>query len=159
VFLSWYSVGGQDLYLGALTENPDVLVAAPSPSVVVSLGPVVEPCGEDGEVQLDIVALGTAFDPTCLVAPAAEPFVINFDNEDPVASTGVHNIGIYDGPDKAVEYFVGDPVEGPLQVEYGVDPIDAGEYFFQCDYHPLTMTGTFLAIEAGGGGGGGGGGG
>ncbi|MGZ8567117.1 MAG: cupredoxin domain-containing protein [Actinomycetota bacterium] len=155
VFLSWYAATGQDLYLGALTENPDILVAAPSPSVVVSVGPVVAPCGEDGEVQLDILALGTAFDPTCLVAPAAEPFVINFDNQDPVASTGPHNVAIYDGPDKATEYFIGDAVDGPAQVEYTVDPIEAGEYFFQCDFHPLTMTGTFVSLEGAGGGGGG----
>jgi hypothetical protein len=159
VFLSWYAATGQDLYLGALTENPDILVAAPSPSVVVSLGPVAAPCGEDGEIQLDIIAVNTAFDPTCLVAPAAEPFVINFDNQDPVGSTGPHNVAIYTDSAATGSLFVGDLIDGPAQVEYEAPAIDAGEYFFRCDVHPTVMTGTFVALEGGGGGGNGGGGG
>jgi hypothetical protein len=159
VFLSWYAATGRDLYLGALTENPDILVAAPSPSVVVSLGPVAAPCGEDGEIQLDIIAVNTAFDPTCLVAPAAEPFVINFDNQDPVGSTGPHNVAIYTDSAAPGSLFVGDLIDGPAPGEYEAPAIDAGAYFFRCDVHPTVMTGTFVALEGGGGGGNGGGGG
>ena len=45
----------------------------------------------------------------------------------------------------------------PTRSTVDVPAIDAGDYFFQCDVHPATMTGTLAVIESGGGGGGGGG--
>jgi plastocyanin len=40
-----------------------------------------------------------------------------------------------------------------------VPPLQPGSYFFHCEVHPTTMTGTIQAAEGEGGGGGGGGGG
>jgi plastocyanin len=107
------------------------------------------------------VAEGTAFDPTCLVAPAGEPFSIDFDNRDDAGATGPHNIAIAvdEAAITADPIFTGDPVNGPDTVTYDVPAIpDEGSYFFRCDFHPATMTGT-LAVVAGGGGNGGGNGG
>jgi plastocyanin len=80
-----------------------------------------------------------------MIAPASEAFTINFDNKDSVSATGQHNIGIYDkqGGD---ELFTGDPVDGPKEVPYDVEALKAGTYFFQCDFHPLQMTGTLQAV-------------
>ena len=78
-----------------------------------------------GKPVLQIVAEGTAFDPTCLVAPAGEPFTIEFDNRDPVAATGPHNIAI--AVDEAAvasdPIFKGDLVNGPDTVAYDVPAI------------------------------------
>ncbi|HEX6132268.1 MAG TPA: cupredoxin domain-containing protein [Actinomycetota bacterium] len=157
VYLSWFDPTTQDLRLGVLGETGDLVLANPSPIPPPEAGGGggEAGCGEDGVLVLDIVAENTAFDPTCLVGPAAEPFEINFDNRDDVNATGPHNVAIYteQGGD---DLFVGELINGPEQVTYPVDPIDAGEYFFQCDVHP-TMVGTFVAVEGGGAGGGGGG--
>ncbi|HUF58091.1 MAG TPA: hypothetical protein VMR89_01170 [Actinomycetota bacterium] len=162
VYLAWYDSENADLRLGTYAEIPDLLIAAPSPAPQPPETPDgVEGCGEDGQPVLQIVAEGTTFDPTCLVAPAGEPFTIEFDNRDPVDATGPHNIAI--AADEASvttdPIFTGDLINGPDTVPYEVPAIpDEGSYFFRCDVHP-TMTGTLAVVAAGGGDGGGGGGG
>ena len=161
VYLAWYDAENADLRLGTYAEIPDLLIAAPSPPPQVPSAPGGEGCGEDGQPVLQIVAEGTAFDPTCLVAPAGEPFTIEFDNRDPVATVGPHNIAIAQDEAAVVSdpIFKGDLVDGPDTVEYEVPAIpDEGNYFFRCDIHP-TMTGTLAVVSGGGGGGDGGGGG
>jgi hypothetical protein len=162
VYLAWYDTENGDLRLGTYAEIADLKIAAPSPAPQAPETPSgAEGCGEDGQPVLQIVAEGTAFDPTCLVAPAGEPFSIDFDNRDDAGATGPHNIAI--AVDEAAiatdPIFTGDPINGPDTVVYDVSAIpDEGDYFFRCDFHPLTMTGV-LAVVAGGGGGGNGGGG
>ena len=111
-------------------------------------------CGADGEILLDIVASGVAWDTSCLVAPAGEAFTVNVDNQD----AGIpHNFDLLteEGGDEIGKTAV-EP--GPVQQTLDVDALDAGEYFYVCDVHPTTMTGTLVAVDRGGGGGGGGGG-
>lgn len=157
VYLAWYEPASGDLRLGAYAEIPDLLIGAPSPPPQVVTAPGPANCGEDGKPVLDIVAQGSTFDPECLVAPAAGPFTINYDNKDPF----VHNIVI--ATDEAAistnPIFKGPDVLGPDQVAIDVPAIDSGDYFFQCTYHPTTMTGTLAVVSAGGGGGNGGAGG
>ena len=157
VFVAWYDPEDGDLRMGAYAEVSDLLIAAPSPPPQVQAAPA-EGCGDNGQIALDLVASGTAFDPQCLVAPAAEGFQVNFDNQDPVTTTGPHNVVIAtDQGAIATDPIAKSPdVAGPDQVTFDVPAIDAGSYFFQCTFHP-TMTGTLVAIEGGGGGGGGGG--
>ena len=157
VYLAWYDAENADLRVGIYGELTDLLIAAPSPTAE-AVAPGVVGCGDDGQPILDIVAEGTAFDTNCLVAPASEPFMINFDNRDPVSATGPHDIAI--GEDQAAvaadPIFNGDDVQGPDQVTYDVPAIpEPGDYFFQCTFHPTTMTGTLAVIEPGRGGGGG----
>jgi plastocyanin len=154
VYLAWYEPEAGDLRLGTYGEISGLKIGVPSP-VPTPAPPNVANCGDDGQLVLDIVAQGSTFDPQCLVAPAAEPFTINYDNKDPF----VHNIVI--ATDEAAitadPVFKGPDVPGPDQVPVDAPAIDAGDYFFQCTYHPATMTGTIAVIESGGGGGGGGG--
>jgi plastocyanin len=76
-----------------------------------------------------------------LRAPAGEPFVLAFENED----DGVqHNVAIYRDDSVEEPLFVGDLVEGPTTVSYGVPAMEAGEYYFRCDVHP-QMDGTLEA--------------
>ncbi|MBI4259948.1 MAG: cupredoxin domain-containing protein [Actinobacteria bacterium] len=98
------------------------------------------------------------FAQTELAAPAGAPFTIAFDNQDPQIQ---HNVAIYsadpiDDP-QAEELFMGEIVAGPVRVDYDVPALESGDYFFRCDVHPTTMTGTLTVQEGGGGGGGGGG--
>jgi hypothetical protein len=145
-YLAWYDTTEGNLEAGILGEPEDIIVARPSPSITVSIGPAPSAgCGEDGAIALDIVAKGTAWDTNCLVAPAGEPFTINIDNQD----AGIpHNLDLFDqagGTSLAATELQAGPVKQTLDV----DPLDAGEYYFQCDAHPTTMTGTLVAIEGG----------
>lgn len=155
VYLSWYDPESQDLLLGMFGEVGDLVLANPSPIPPPSpAAGGAEGCGEDGEIVLDIIAENIAFDPTCLVAPAGEPFSITFENLD----DGIpHNVSVLT-EQNGDEIFREPPFPGVETVQYDLDPLDPGNYFFICDVHP-NMTGTLAAIEGGAGGGGGGGGG
>ena len=90
---------------------------------------------------LKLVAHNMLFDTACLAAPAGKPFTIAFDNQDPAIP---HNVSIYTDDSATTALFNGDVVTGPKKVTYDVPALDAGTYFFRCDVHPTTMTGTFV---------------
>jgi plastocyanin len=147
VFLSWYDTLNEDLMLGVQGDVQNLIVAQPQPSLVPSPPAAAANCGQDKTVQLDIVALGVAFDPTCLVADASKPFTINFDDKDNAASVGQHNIVITETSDIASKaLFTGDLVTGPATVRYPVQALDAGTYGFHCQVHP-QMTGTLAVVK------------
>jgi len=99
-------------------------------------------CAPSPDAALTVCAFDDqAFVSERLSAPAGEPFVIAFENED----DGVpHNVAIYTDDSAEESLFVGDLVEGPATVSYGVPAIDPGEYYFRCDVHP-QMDGTLEA--------------
>jgi len=96
---------------------------------------------EPNGTKLSIAAVNVMFDTDCLAAPADTPFTIAFDNQD----AGVpHNISIYTDDTATKALFTGEMVNGPKTVTYSVKGLPAGTYFFRCDVHPTTMTGTFI---------------
>ncbi len=151
-FLAWYDTEHEDALVGEYGEIEGLAIAAPSPEPV-GVPPVVQPgadCTQAVSGVVQLTALGVAFDATCVEVPAGEPFAIAFGNED----DGVpHNVAIYPSADDlANPLFRGDNVTGVDSIEYQADPLDEGEYYFQCDVHP-TMNGTWNAVAGGGGGG------
>ena len=152
VYVTWYDAASGSLMMGVQGDPGDLMIAQPSPPPSPGSQPATggAECGKDGKIVLDIAASGLAFDPTCLVAPAGQPFSINFDDKDDAATTGPHNIAIATDSAYTDFLFTGELVSGPKQVEYKVDALDAGAYYFRCDVHP-TMTGQFVVIEAKGG--------
>ncbi len=144
VALSWYETTQQNQMIGFLGDLADVLVAQPSPSLTVSQGPPAgAECGNDGKVALDLVAQGLAFDTNCLVATAGAPFTISLDNKDPIP----HNVAIYTDSAATDALFTGDPDNGGVTTYEVKPPLDAGTFFFRCDFHPTTMTGTFVVLK------------
>lgn len=144
VFLAWYDLETQNLLLGVLGEASDILVARPSPTTPpappTSAGPPVE-CPRGG---LELVAPSGAavagFAQTTLSAPADEDFTICFDNQD----SGVqHNVNVYTAaPPDGESVAAGGIIVGPAQELLDVPAQPPAEYFYQCDVHPTTMTGT-----------------
>jgi plastocyanin len=113
--------------------------------------------GGEQEPVVTLAAFNIAFEPTSLDIPAGEAFTLRFNNRD--AQTQ-HNVEIFDNQDFGGQaLFAGDIVTGVRTVNYAVDALPAGDYFFRCIVH-ANMTGTMRAVEPPGGGepGGGGGG-
>jgi plastocyanin len=135
------------MLVGAYGEPSELAVAALSPTPEPGTAPTQPPantdCGSDGVQDLAIAAEGIQFDKDCLVGPSGEPFTLTFDNKDPAIP---HNVAIYTDSSLATPLFVGEVFNGPDVVDYAVDAIDAGSYYFHCDVHP-TMQGTFAAVE------------
>lgn len=101
---------------------------------------------------LPVVAESLQFDTNELSLPAGQPVRISFENKD----VGIlHNIAIYTDASKSTVLFQGEQFPGPAMQEYTVDPLEGGEYYFQCDVH-TTMNGTVVVSADGGGGGEGG---
>ncbi len=147
VFLAWYDLLTENLLLGVLGEASDILVAQPSPTTPpappTSAGPPVE-CPRGGlELVAPSGAAVSGFAQTTLSAPADEDFTICFDNQD----SGVqHNVNVYTAaPPDGESVAAGGIIVGPAQENLDVPGQPAGSYFYQCDVHPTTMTGTLDA--------------
>jgi plastocyanin len=128
---------------------------------MVSGGVAVMAFAPSEEEEAAVVALaapvGAAVDgfaQTSLSVPAERPLTIEFDNQD----VGIqHNVVIFDGEDEgAPVLFDGEVSTGPTTTPYAVEPVAIGSYFFHCEVHPTTMTGTIEAAEVAGEGGEGG---
>jgi plastocyanin/uncharacterized membrane protein len=96
-----------------------------------------DPCEADA-VALDVVSVCAsneqAFDTSSLTAPAGEPFMMLFANED----EGVpHNVAVYTDDSAEESLFVGDQITGPESTTYDVPALDPGSYYFRCDVHPV----------------------
>lgn len=107
--------------------------------------------GPEPGAVVEVAAANLAFEPTTLSVPAGEPFTIAFANQDADVQ---HNVDIFDNQEfSGTALFEGELVTGVVTIEYAVEPLEAGTYFFRCVVHP-TMTGELTAEEGAGGGGG-----
>lgn len=88
------------------------------------------------------------FTQTELTLTAGAQIRMTFQNAD--AGTQ-HNFSLFNGPDaSATRIFEGPLNTGPTTVVYSFKaPDEPGSYFFQCDVHPTTMTGTANVVAGG----------
>jgi plastocyanin len=97
--------------------------------------------GADLSTELELVARNILFDTNRLEAPANTTITLTLDNRD----AGVlHNFALYRGRDAREPIFRGDLFAGVETKEYEFRTPRAGSYFFRCDVHPDTMTGSFV---------------
>lgn len=97
------------------------------------------PPGTNESPGLRLVGKALRFDKKELQAAADEPFTIVFDNREAVP----HNVAIYRSGPPARDQLAATEVEsGPKRQELAVPALPAGTYFYQCDVHQQTMTGT-----------------
>ena len=90
---------------------------------------------------LDLVGKDQQFDRRTLTVSAGAEVTIVFDNQD----AGIlHNVAVYTDSDVGELIFRGELFTGPdMREEKFTAPSAPGSYFFRCDVHPDTMTGTF----------------
>lgn len=155
----WYDVERSDLMVGRHADLADLTIALaspipqPKPVGDGSVPTVPSDCVDAVDGRVTVVAVGVAFtDGSCIRVAADEAFVIDFDNQDPAATAGQHNIAIFPSATALSDVlFRGDLISGPATAEYEVPALAAGQYYFHCDVHP-QMTGQ-VVVEAGAGGG------
>lgn len=144
-YVSWKDTENEDLLVGAYGELEGLAIAEPSPEPPPpdQGGPVTAECTEvqDGVVQ--IVASSLLFDINC-IRTLAEPFTIEFTNEDP----DQHNVSVYPSADDVQNPIVQEPpFNGPGEATYEVPALEVGQSYFQCDVHPTTMNGIVDVVE------------
>lgn len=171
-FVAWYDPAHGDLLLGAYEDVEGLALARPtglaSPAPPPTVPPPTSPpptspspqptgsptggpppgeCPPNGvRITASVGAISNGFDQTELTVPAGEPFTVCFDNKD----TGIpHNWALYTDGSASEQLaqagnFPNDP-PAPALLVAEVPALDPGEYFFRCDYHPTTMTGTLTA--------------
>jgi plastocyanin len=79
------------------------------------------------------------FSTDSLTFAAGKPTTLHFENNEGGVS---HNFAIYTDSSATTPEFKGDPITGPQAIDYDIPKLPAGTYFFRCDIHPTTMTGT-----------------
>jgi plastocyanin len=96
-------------------------------------------------------AAAHGFQDNSLTGPSDTPFTITFDNQDPGVEHDVVVASADPQKDSSAQIFVaGEPgITGVSTVNYASPALPAGKYYFFCQFHPTTMTGT-LTTSAGG---------
>lgn len=96
--------------------------------------------GEDAGFPLRIIGLNERFDPTEVEAPAGV-ITISFDNQD----EGIlHNIRFYEGSNADGRFVRKSELERGPEVQILSMDLQPGSYFYDCEVHPASMTGTLL---------------
>lgn len=88
---------------------------------------------------IEISADDLKFSAPCMVARADEAFVIRFTNDEAAA----HNVALHADRSKATTRLNGDVITGPDKaIDYAVEALPAGDYYFDCIVHPAEMNGS-----------------
>ena len=119
-------------------SEPEVFPTA-APASLASTAP--PPSAPAGTMVLPITAQNLMFNPRSLTAPPNTSVIIRMNNQD---SGVLHNVSVYTNNTATGRIFVStDLSTGPGTKDYSFTTPGAGTYFFRCDVHPDTMTGTF----------------
>jgi hypothetical protein len=117
----------------------------PPPDEGTTPGGTCEPAGRDLQIAAPPGADQDGFDTQCLAAPADKPFTVELVNDDALP----HDWALFTDP-SAAEQLGGGTVEEPVapgdSITYEVDALEPADYFYRCDFHPATMSGT-LVVE------------
>ena len=100
----------------------------------------------DASGVITLSADNLEFSAPCMVANAGQAFTIRFTNDE----SQPHNVAVYNDSTKANEIYRGEIVTGPDQsIDYPIEALDAGTYYFDCTVHPAEMNGPLYVVAAG----------
>ena len=102
--------------------------------------PTPTPTATGQNVTISLTAQNMAFDKSTITVPAGASVTINFNNKDNIA----HNFALYTNSSATTSIFVGKIITATQTIYNFTAPSTPGNYFFRCDVHPTTMTGTFV---------------
>ncbi len=128
---------------GAETPTPEATpTAEPTTTAIPTVTTTPEATIPGLNSSVDLTAQNLAFNLDTITVQAGAQVTVNFNNMD----TGVpHNFAAYTDASAATPIFVGTVFTGPGTTTYTFTaPSQPGTYFFRCDVHPETMTGTFI---------------
>ena len=143
LFVASFGFCALALYSGARLVNPTT-AALPPTEVSGTPAPTREP---GAPVIVNVTAKNILFNVRTITVPRSAQVTVNFDNQD----AGVlHNVAFYTDRTTRTKIYVGAIFDGIATREYRFQaPASPGSYFFRCDVHPDTMTGTFVVQSEG----------
>jgi plastocyanin len=111
----------------------------PAPQAANNTPPPAAPAGT---TALNLVAQNIQFTTRTLTATAGQPVQLTFDNRD----AGVlHDVSFSTNPSATTSIYKTDLLTGPAVKTFNFTaPTAPGNYYFRCDVHPDTMTGSFV---------------
>lgn len=93
---------------------------------------------------ITVTAKDTAWNTNCLAVAAGAPISLTVVNQD----AGIdHNFAIYDSSKRNQRLFATGRFSGVATNSYQVDTLPPGTYYFQCDVHGPSMSGTFIVAK------------
>src|SRR4030042_3272348 len=141
---------------GAPASTPTPISRMPTPTPTpapVSRTPTSTPTGiiatpTDGSasknITISLSAQNLTFDKTTITVPAGANVTVVFNNKEVIP----HNLAVYETRAATKVVFQGKVITGPTIIEYNFTaPEKPGTYFFRCDIHPTTMTGSFVVTS------------
>lgn len=95
---------------------------------------------------ITVTAKDTAWNTNCLAVPAKAPISLTVVNQD----AGIdHNFAIYDSSQRKQRFFQTGRFSGVATNSFQIGALPPGKYYFQCDVHGPSMSGTFIVAKPG----------
>jgi plastocyanin len=121
--------------------------STPAPTTIATTTPAPAPAPTSTttptpgqSVTINLIAQGMSFDKSTITVPAGAAVTLNFNNKD----SAPHNFALYTNSGAGTPIFRGQTISATTVIYTFTAPTTPGSYFFRCDVHPTSMTGTFI---------------